>query len=172
MNKHLEVFDDKIPYLQRYEIWKYIMNSKYKLGWTDSFEPGKYDFNTHSDWTIKELQDSGVYPYIETAIKNTEWFVNEKIIKIVVNLVRPDDVYYIHNHPGTQSVLYYVNPDWQDGWYGETIFYDPEDIKSIAYTSSYIPGRIILFDGDIPHTIRPQSIKAPKYRFNLSIFFN
>ena len=70
MNKHLEVFDDKIPYLQRYEIWKYIMNSKYKLGWTDSFEPGKYDFNTHSDWTIKELQDSGVYPYIETAIKN------------------------------------------------------------------------------------------------------
>ena len=171
MNLHLTTYDDKIPYLERYEIWKYIVNSTYKLGWTDSFEPGKYDLNIHSDWTVKELQDSGIYPYIETAIKNTEWFTNKKIIKIVVNLVRPDDVYYIHNHAGAQSVLYYANLDWQDGWYGETIFYDPVDIKSIAHTSLYVPGRILLFDGSIPHAIRPQSIKAPKYRFTLTVFY-
>ena len=61
--------------------------------------------------------------------------------------------------------------DWQDGWYGETIFYDPDDINNIAYTSPYTPGRFILFDGSIPHTIRPQSIKAPKFRLSLSIFF-
>ncbi len=171
MNLHLTTYDDKIPYLERYDIWKYIVNSTYTLGWTDSFEPGKYDLNIHSNWTVKELQDSGIYSHIETAIENTEWFTNKKIIKIVVNLVRPDDVYYIHNHKDAQTVLYYANLDWQDGWYGETIFYDPQDIKSIAHTSLYVPGRMILFDGSIPHAIRPQSIKAPKYRFTLTVFY-
>ena len=51
------------------------------------------------------------------------------------------------------------------------MFYNPDDINSIEYTSSYVPGRIILFDGNIPHAIRPQSINAPKYRFSLSVFY-
>ena len=51
------------------------------------------------------------------------------------------------------------------------VFKDTNNLKEIAYTSSYIPGRIILFDGSIPHAIRPQSVKAPKFRFTLSLFF-
>ena len=70
------------------------------------------------------------------------------------------------------SVLYYINLDWRDGWHGETLFYNPNNLKEIIYTSLYIPGRIILFDGSIPHAIRPQSIKAPKFRFTLSLFFD
>ena len=62
--------------------------------------------------------------------------------------------------------------DWKDGWYGETIFYNPDNINDIVFTSPYIPGRIILFDGDIPHAIRPQSSKASKFRISLSLFFN
>ena len=50
--------------------------------------------------------------------------------------------------------------------------YNPDDQSEIAYASVYIPGRIILFDGSIPHAIRPQSVKAPKYRFTLSLFFD
>ena len=48
---------------------------------------------------------------------------------------------------------------------------NPDNINNIAYTTPYIPGRFILFDGSIPHTIRPQSSKAPKFRFTISIFF-
>ena len=66
----------------------------------------------------------------------------------------------------------FVNLDWRDGWHGETLFYNPDNLKEIVYTSLYIPGRIILFDGSIPHAIRPQSVKAPKFRFTLSLFFD
>ena len=81
-------------------------------------------------------------------------------------------MHYLHIHQKQQVCLYYVNLDWRDGWHGETLFYNPDNLKEIAYTSLYIPGRIILFDGSIPHAIRPQSVKAPKFRFTLSLFFD
>ncbi len=168
----LTIYDNKIPFTQRDVIYKFCLNSTYKLGWVDTNEPHKYELNTYSSWSIDDLQTCGIYPYLEMALKSTDWFTNTKIEKIVVNLVRSDDVHFIHGHPETQVFLYYVNLDWQDGWYGETVFYNPDDINSIEYTSSYTPGRIILFDGNIPHAIRPQSINAPKYRFSLSVFYS
>ena len=171
MNLHLNVFDNKITYVTRYDIWKYCINSTYTLGWQDSEDSSKYELNLHSSWTQKELESSRIFPYVEDCIKDTDWFTSRKLDKIIVNLVRSDDIHFIHGHDDYQVVLYYVNLDWQDGWYGETIFYDPDDINNISYTSSYTPGRFILFDGSIPHSIRPQSSKAPKFRLTLSMFF-
>lgn len=171
MNLHLNIHDNKIPYVIRENIWRYCINSTYTLGWQDSDDSDKYELNLHSSWTQKELESSRIFPYVEDCIRNTDWFTSRKISKIIVNLVRSDDVHFIHGHDDCQVVLYYINLDWQDGWYGETIFYDPDDTNNIAFTSPYIPGRFILFDGSIPHTIRPQSSKAPKFRLTMSIFF-
>ena len=55
MNLHLNVFDNKIPYVTRYDIWKYCINSTYTLGWQDSEDSSKYELNLHSSWTQKEL---------------------------------------------------------------------------------------------------------------------
>ena len=171
MNSNISVYDDKIPYIERYKFWYFCVKSTYTLGWEDSHEPEKYQLSAHSIWTVDELQSSGIYPYIQNAVNKTDWFTKKEIDLVAVNLVRSDDVHYAHIHDDTQVVLYYVNLDWKDGWYGETIFYEPDDINSIAYTSTYTPGRFILFDGSIPHAIRPQSVKAPKFRFSLSCFF-
>ena len=89
---HLNVFDDKVPFAIRDNLWNYCINSTYRLGWEDTDVPEKYD--------------------------------------------------------------------------------NPDNLKEIVYTSLFIPGRIILFDGSIPHAIRPQSVKAPKFRFTLSLFFD
>ena len=82
------------------------------------------------------------------------------------------DVHYIHHHRTRHVALYYANLDWEDGWYGETIFYDEFDENNIIFTSPYVPGRIILFDGNIPHAIRPQSIDGPKFRISITLFFD
>ena len=168
---NLNIFDNVVPYDQRYFIWGCSMQTPFKLGWEDTKEPEKYDLNAYSALEISDLEYTGILPYFEKCINETEWFTNNKLSKIILNLVRPDDVHYIHSHHGRQVLLYYINLDWMDGWYGETLFYDPCDFDKIIFTSIYKPGRIILFDGNIPHAIRPQSIKAPKYRFSLSLFF-
>jgi len=67
--------------------------------------------------------------------------------------------------------LYYPNLHWEDGWEGETRFFNKHNRDEIVYTSVYKPGRIILFDGEIPHQIGTQSITGPKYRFTIGVFF-
>ena len=68
MNTHLEVFDDKIPYSERTDIWHYSINSTFKLGWQDSDDPSKYELNLHSSWTQEQLELINILPYIKKCI--------------------------------------------------------------------------------------------------------
>ena len=48
---HLNVFDDKVPFIVRDNLWNYCINSTYRLGWEDTDVPEKYDLNIHSHWS-------------------------------------------------------------------------------------------------------------------------
>ena len=50
-----------------------------------------------------------------------------------------------------------------------TLFYD-NSLINVESAVSFVPGRIVIFDGTIPHTIRPQSTYGPDYRFTISCF--
>ena len=169
---HLSVFDNIVPYNIRNDVWEYSIKSNYKLGWVDTDQPDKYDLNAYSHWSIEEFKLTKLLPHIQKCIDDTTWFTNKNLSKVICNLVRSNDVHYLHIHDKQQVCLYYVNLDWRDGWHGETLFYNPDNLSEIVYTSLYMSGRIILFDGSIPHAIRPQSVKAPKFRITLSLFFD
>ena len=170
---HIEVFDNRIPLGLRCDLLDYCFNSTFKLGWTDrsSNETDIYDLNIHSRWTESNIRDCHIMPYIMGCIEESNWFTKRNVNKAIVNLVKSEDVHYIHAHK-EQVALYYVNLDWKDGWYGETVFYNPMNLDEIVFTSTYKPGRILLFDSNIPHAIRPQSIKGPKFRMSLTLFFD
>jgi hypothetical protein len=91
--------------------------------------------------------------------------------KTILNLSTASDANYTHTHPEDKVLLYYVNLEWFDGWHGETLFFS-EDHKDVVFASPYTPGRLIVFDAKIPHTIRPQSHIAAQYRFTLALIFN
>ena len=171
MKNNIKVFDNEIPKNIADEIYDKCYHSLYELGWQDTAHPDKNDPNLYSLWSVDDIIRVGISSYIEKCIEETDWFEGTVLHKCIVNAIRSNDVHYIHHHPSEQVVLYYVNPDWIDGWHGETLFYNSKDPSKIDFTSVYKPERLILFDGDIPHTIRPQSTKAPKYRFSISFFF-
>jgi len=172
---NLEAYDNLIDYGTREAIHAFCVHSKFRLGWEDSDEETKITTkNLHSSWSEKDLKNSKLEPYIKKAFSLSKSFKYnlDKLWRVELNLVKSDDVHFIHTHNDYIVALYYVNLSWQDGWYGETIFYDKKNINDIKFTSSYVPGRIILFDGSTPHAIRPQSSAAPKFRFSVSVFFN
>lgn len=68
------------------------------------------------------------------------------------------------------TLLCYLNRNWDSDWGGETAFYDDERIN-IKFISSFVPGRIVIFDSSIPHTAKPQHFNAPPYRFTLASKF-
>ena len=67
-------------------------------------------------------------------------------------------------------VLYYPNTRWQKEWGGETMFYDSKS-NELIYASEYKSNRILLFDGTIPHCVRPPTYKSDQFRFTIATFF-
>jgi len=170
----IEVFDNIIDYNTRNNIYVFCKNSNFKIGWEDSDDIDKR-FNPclYSDWNQEDLKNSLLFDYLGVLISKSKYkndYNIENIEKVVCNLSKPGDVNFLHTHKDHNVILYYVNLDWNDGYYGETVFTDNQGKENI-FTSNYVPGRFILFDGTIPHSIRPQSFLGPKYRFTVSIFF-
>jgi Rps23 Pro-64 3,4-dihydroxylase Tpa1-like proline 4-hydroxylase len=94
--------------------------------------------------------------------------------KSYVNLGLYTDTHEVHaDHyydRAGKTLLYYVNETWNKDWGGETAFLD-DNAEKIIYTSQFVPGRVVIFDSNIPHSAKPQSIDGPAYRFTMAMKF-
>ena len=91
-----------------------------------------------------------------------------------VNLGLVNDSHEIHvdapRKGMEKTMLVYPNLEWGLNHGGETVFYE-EDQTEMVYLNPYVPGRICIFDGSIPHCAKPQALIGPKYRFTIAIKF-
>lgn len=166
-NKSIKVYDNVFDLVQRQSLYSFVTKSNFTIGWADGaiLENQQNKF-LHSVYSNEDLDNFKLFDYLQGTelSKDLEGYTVDQAI---VNLSMPSDYNYVHAHPQSKVLLYYVNLDWQDGWHGETLFFD-EAGKDIVFASPFTPGRFILFDASIPHTIRPQSIIASKYRFTFA----
>lgn len=68
--------------------------------------------------------------------------------------------------PGTFTLLYYPNPEWKDGWEGETMYYDADG--EIAFAVRPKPNRGVFFDSRILHNGRAPSRTCPALRVTVA----
>ena len=168
------IYDNAFPMGFREDAYFFIKKSLFCIGWADKLTSENmfaYDQHLHSVFSQKDIQNLGIFNYIKN-IQGVPRGVNEEnLTRAVVNLSLPSDVYQTHIHRNEYVALYYANTYWQDGYHGKTLFFNQTKNK-IDLALPYVPGRLILFDGETPHTIRPQSVAGPTFRFTLALFFN
>lgn len=167
--KDISVYDDLFSLSTREQYLDFCQNSKFTLGWADVMAEGKRDHKLlYSSWSPEDLKNFGIMEQItkSEAAKELKGYV---LHKTILNLTTSSQSFYTHAHPEQKVLLYYVNMNWEDGWHGETVFYN-KNCKDIVFSSTFVPGRLCVFDGEIPHALRPQSRLGPDYRFTLSIF--
>ena len=171
-NYEIETFDDVFSYHYRLFLYNFCVRSAYRLGWEDTneIENGNHKYFFCS-WNQEDIQKTNFINEICKQNKIKQIVETHNLNKVVVNLSYPNAVYFAHTHNEEKVLLYYVNIQWKQEWAGETLFFD-ESGKEIIYASPYIPNRILIFDGKMPHTIRPQSSAAPHFRFTLSTFWS
>lgn len=168
--KQLFVFDNAVRFSARERAYSYIRNSLYRIGNedADAIESAHHKYLC-SYYTQKDVEQTGILEEVKgTQIE--QMIAGMTIVRAHVNLSTPADGHWAHAHENQIGMLYYVNKHWKHDWAGETLFFN-DDLTEIPYASVYTPGRIIIFDGEIPHSVRPQAAHAPHYRFTLSIFF-
>lgn len=90
-----------------------------------------------------------------------------------VNLGIHGDVNHMHmdgKFYKAKTLLYYANQHWEYKWGGHTAFFDNNG--NIKTTVEVKPGRMVIFDGNIPHTVLPMNIRcSPSYRFTVALKF-
>lgn len=167
----IRVYDDVFDHSYRQDIYVFATKSLYQIGWADGsiIEQQQHKF-LHSAYSLQDVNNLGIIDKLNKTevVKELEGYALKHAI---VNLSTPADANFVHTHPEDKVILYYVNMEWRDGWHGETLFFS-ENTKDIIYASPYTPGRIIVFDAKIPHTIRPQSHLSAFYRFTLALVYN
>jgi|TARA_X000001388_G_scaffold43825_1_gene30930 Rps23 Pro-64 3,4-dihydroxylase Tpa1-like proline 4-hydroxylase len=164
----IKTYDNFFPNDHSQKIFNFVINSVYKIGWRDSEEPQHRSYlNIYSSFSEKEVAEVKILEPILKKIKLSKKHYD----KCIVNLIKPLDVNFIHMHPDQLVALYYVNITWNPEWGGETLFYE-KDRKTIKLASPYVPNRLMIFDGKVPHTIKSQNLLGPSCRFTISIFFN
>jgi len=169
--KAIRVYDDLFSLNFRLAAFQFAAESKFTIGWSDGITDtqAKHKY-MHSMFSLEDVERLGIIEQIKLSPAGAELH-GYKLVKTVLNLSTSTDVHFAHAHAEDKILLYYVNIEWRDGWHGETLFYN-EACKEIVYANMYTPGRLIVFNGSIPHAIRPQSVEGPLHRFTLSLIFN
>ena len=169
--RQIHVYDGLIPAALRNNIYEVVRGSAFFIGWADSdHEVGARHLCLYSGYTARHNDNAGLLPFLKTTEIN-DHIKNLTMRRSVVNLSTPSHTHFPHTHKEQLVALYYVNLEWNHSWHGETLFYS-EDLKDIELALPYTPGRLVLFDGRIPHSIRPQSQIADHYRFTYAITFD
>jgi hypothetical protein len=168
--RKLRVYDNVLDMQYRHSLYAFAQASKFQIGWADGpiAENQKYQF-LHSVYSGEDLARLQIVEHLQNTPVAQE-MVGHTLTKCILNLSIPSDANFVHAHPEDKIILCYINLEWRDGWHGETLFFD-ESGKDIVFASAYTPGRVIVFDAKIPHTIRPQSYIAPAYRFTLALVY-
>ena len=165
--EEIAIYDDEFTWAQQQYMFEFFMNSKYTFS---RIEQNHKEACMVSMFSPIDLNRLGLLENIHTQDLLDK--INGRTPnQAFVNFDSMVELHFAHTHPGQEVLLYQANLEWRPEWYGETVFYEP-DCKEIALMNMYTPGRLIWFDGNIPHSARPPSSVSPFCRFTFSIIFD
>lgn len=165
----VDVYDNVFDLSKRFDILESVRKSPFQIGWPDNNTSNESYMYSH--WTPEKLNSINFFSDFVEGHPLHDKVNPDKFLRCIINSDVSSNAHWTHTHINENVLLYYVNMEWQDGWGGETLFYDKKKNSDIIFGSKFTPGRMIWFDGEYPHSIKTQSRVAPQYRFTVSIFF-
>ena len=165
-SKSIQVYDNLFSYGEREAWFDFISNSYFSLNGNDSFlYPNQKQLV--ANYNELGIQNLGITnsPGFHKVV--AEHKLTQPIIQARVNAMQSGNSTKIHQDGSSKTFLYYANLKWELDWGGHTIFTD-DNLESIEYTCVYKPGRVVVFDGMIPHMISTPSIPLNEYPFRFS----
>jgi len=171
--REILVFDNVFPFDKRDFMYRKLLGSKFKIDGNDGAYPEhKSDQQIYAEYGAQEVFELGFLdsPHIKHILEN--YLVDMPVAQVRVNLNSTHDVVKFHvDAMGGKTMLYFANINWHPDWGGHTLFAD-DQVTEVEYCSMFKPGRLILFDGSIPHCTGLVTNAAKVYRITFVAQFN
>jgi hypothetical protein len=169
--KLIDVHDGLFTHHERTAFLEFIKNSFFKTSGTDN--PSVYGNieQIYSRYTLEDTASMGFLnsPQVKNLYKKYD-LNSHRLHQVRVNLTTNSEKNLIHTDRKGLTLLYYANVDWKLEWGGHTLFMD-DKLEEVETVTLYKPGRIVVFDGTIPHMIMTPSNLCPTNRYSLVMQF-
>jgi hypothetical protein len=169
--KNIRIYDDILTPAEHYKCYNYALKSSYKLlrSASDAPEEQQYQKTLACYLSLDEVISHGLLSnqYICNYIKENKL----RVRRYYFNLSTSNDTYCYHiddAEDGSKTILCYLNTTWEPTWEGETHFSNNK-MREVLVASSFIPGRVIIFDSSIPHKSTQPSFNSKNFRIAVAI---
>lgn len=172
--KDISIYEDIFSYQERRDFCTFIMSSFFRVTGGDSkVSPNVMkDYQIYSSYSQEDVEAMGFFKNenIQTILKNHD--LDKRNTKQVrVNCSHLGEKNRVHSDNKGVTLLYYANMEWELDWSGHTMFLT-EDTQDCEFLSVNRPGRLVVFDGSIPHCILSPTILSPIHRFTFVIQYD
>ena len=126
-----------------------------------------------SEMPVANLLRLPIWPVTERAVAAMRPGERYRPYRAYTNFASYGDMLYTHTdclpEQRELTALWFLATRWEPEWGGETMFFDASG--DALYCASPKPGRLVVFDGAIPHAGRPPSriCYAPRYTFAVKL---
>lgn len=162
----IRVYDDLVPLPHIKKLAEAFLGANFVCD-----EVARPDTSRYRHWALNIPLETAVqlmvYQPTLSAVRDFEQGETYRIYRCYCNHAAYGDMLFTHTdaQPGDKglTVLWYVAPEWNVEWGGETVFFDAD--QDAAAVVSPRPGRMVVFDGSIIHAGRPPNriCYAPRY---------
>lgn len=169
--KDIFVYDNVFSFQERRDFYSFVLGSFFKMNGSDSSTNTNVlrDYQIYSNYSDEDVLNMKFFAGKQVqAIGDQHGFKQRNPAQIRVNAGHYGEKNRVHSDGHGLTMLYYANLEWQLDWSGHTMFLS-EDLQDCEFLSVYKPGRLVVFDGTIPHCILSPTILSPVHRFTFVI---
>lgn len=166
--KVIDVYDGLFSHHEQIQFSDFIKKSFFKIdGYDQNALP--LEMQLHSQYSFEDTLSMGFTSHpAYFALDEKYGLSGMEIVQSRVNLTTPSEKNRVHTDNTGITILYYANMEWDTSWGGHTLFMD-DSLQDAEFTCLYKSGRVIVFDGSIPHMIMTPSNICPTYRTTFAI---
>lgn len=174
-NKDIHIFDDLYDYRERTFFYSFMLQSLYRFNISDTgLLENRGEYGLYSDYSADDVNRMGILT-CDNAKPLLQYIsgMNLKQARINLSTLYDKNRFHIDTDSPKKAVtlLYYANLNWDIESSGHTLFSN-EDRSDIEHCIMYKPGRVVIFDGKIPHCILSPNTVSPAYRLSFALQYS
>lgn len=169
-NRVIDVYDGLFTHHEVLQFFGFIRKSVFTVdGYDQNAMPLEMQF--HSKFSWEDTLAMGFTNHNAYFSLDERYGLSQmEVVQSRVNLTTPSEKNRVHTDNKGITIVYYANPSWEIDWGGHTLFMD-DQMQEAEFTCLCKAGRLVIFDGSIPHMIMTPSNICPTYRTTFAIQF-